>query len=183
MRTLPIAVTALAATLALTLSACGGDDSGGGGDKKKTDSKASSSPTACAGDGLGQEVVASEAPAAGDTGTVSVTLTNGTGADCTLEGFPTVGLEAGGTTLPVAPEKSAQPEKLTVKQDETVGFTITYVRGPADDAAKGAAVATATFGLPGADAELSFPWKYGEVALRSATEPDASVTALQRAGD
>ncbi|KAA0935799.1 MULTISPECIES: DUF4232 domain-containing protein [Streptomyces] len=182
MRTLPIAVTALAATLALTLSACGGDD-GGGGDKEKSDGKSGGSPTVCAGDGLDREVAASEAPAAGDTGTVSVTLTNGTGADCTLEGFPAVGLEAGGTTLEVAPEKSAQPEKLTVKQDETVGFTITYVRGPAGDAAKGAAVETAKFELPGADAALSFPWKYGEVALRSATEPDASVTPLQRTGD
>lgn len=48
---------------------------------------------------------------------------------------------------------------------------------------QGAAVKTVKFGLPGAGAELSFPWKYGEVALRSASEPDASVGPLQRAGD
>ncbi|MEU9188018.1 DUF4232 domain-containing protein [Streptomyces sp. NPDC048484] len=189
MRTLPIAITALAATLTLTLTACGGDD-GGGGDKKTgsgTGSGKSSSSSACAADKLGQEVVASEAPAAGDTGTVSATLTNESGADCTLEGFPSVDLIAGGTTLAVAADKSAKPEKLTVKQDETVSFTITYVRGPAGDAAKSAAVGTVKFGLPGADAadtgQLSFAWKYGEVALRSGGEPDASVTPLQRAGD
>jgi len=187
MRTLPIAVTALAATLTLTLTACGGDN-GGGGDKKtngkKTRSSTSSaSSTACPADTLSQEVVASEAPAAGDTGTVSVTLTNGSGADCTLEGFPTIGLNAGGTALPVAPEKSAEPEKLTLKQDEAVGFTITYVRGPAGDAEKGAAVKTVKFGLPGDDAGLSFAWKYGEVALRGEGAPDASVTPLQRMGD
>jgi hypothetical protein len=186
MRTLPIAVTALAATLALTLTACGGDD-GGGGDKKTSSEKsgASNLSTACAADKFTQEVVASEAPAAGDTGTVSVTLTNGSGANCTLKGFPAVGLDVRGTALSVAPEKSAEPEKLTVKKDETVGFTITYVRGPAGDAEKAAAVTTAKFALPGADAELSFAWKYGEVALRSAggNEPDASVTPLQRTGD
>ncbi|WP_328938260.1 DUF4232 domain-containing protein [Streptomyces tauricus] len=183
MRTLPIAVTALAATLTLTLTACGGDD--GGGDNKPSGSRTDASSTACAADKFGQEVVASEAPAAGDTGTVSVTLTNGSGADCTLQGFPTVGLDAGGTALSVAPEKSAEPEKLTVKKDETVGFTITYVRGPAGDAEKAAAVTTAKFTLPGADGDLSFAWKYGEVALRGAggAEPDASVTPLQRTGD
>ncbi|PSM41659.1 hypothetical protein C6Y14_20540 [Streptomyces dioscori] len=185
MRTLPIAVTALAATLALTLTACGGDD-GGGGDNKSSGSKKDASSSACAADGLAQEVVASEAPAAGDTGTVSVSLTNGSGADCTLKGFPTVGLDVGGTALSVAPEKSAVAEKLTVKKDETVGFTITYVRGPAGDAEKAAAVTAAKFTLPGADGELSFAWKYGEVALRGAGgggEPDASVTPLQRTGD
>ncbi len=183
MRTLPIAVTALTATLTLTLTACGGDDDGSGGDKKAGGEKTTSSSTACPAAKLSQEVVASEAPAAGDTGTVSVTLTNGSGADCTLEGFPTVELNAGTTALPVAPEKSAEPEKLIVKQDETTGFTITYVRGPAGDTEKGAAATTVKFKLPGADGDLSFPWKYGEVALKSASKPDASVTPLQRTGD
>ncbi|BCL29762.1 DUF4232 domain-containing protein [Streptomyces aurantiacus] len=183
MRTLPIAVTALAATLTLTLTACGGDDDGSGGDKKTGGEKKTSSSTACPADKLSQEVVASEAPAAGDTGTVSVTLTNGSGADCTLKGFPTVELNAGTTSWAVAPEKSAEPEKLTVKQDETAGFTITYVRGPAGDAEKGAAATTVKCELPGADGELSFAWKYGEVALKSASKPDASVTPLQRTGD
>ncbi|WP_221360009.1 DUF4232 domain-containing protein [Streptomyces beigongshangae] len=181
MRTLPITVTALAATLALTLTACG--DDGDGGDRKEAGDRKSGATTACAADKLGQEVVASEAPAAGDTGTVSVTLTNGSGADCTLEGFPSVALDAGATSLSVAPEEAAEPGRLTVKQDETFSFTITYVRGPAGDATKSAAVRTVKFALPGTDAELSFPWKYGEVALQGQAEPDASVTALQRAGD
>ncbi|MFE9682632.1 DUF4232 domain-containing protein [Streptomyces sp. NPDC006285] len=182
MRTLPIAVTALAATLTLTLTACGGDD-GGGGDKKTSGKRSgSSAPAACAADKLGQEVAASEAPAAGDTGTVSVTLTNGSGADCILEGFPSVTLKAG-SSLSVPSEESAEPEKLTVQQEETVGFTITYVRGPAGDPAKAAAVKTTQYVLPGTDTELSFPWEYGEVALQSGTEPNASVTPLQRTGD
>ncbi|MCX4907740.1 DUF4232 domain-containing protein [Streptomyces sp. NBC_00878] len=188
MRALPIAVSALTALVAtLTLTAC---DDGGSGDKggEKADNSASparssAGSTACKADQVGQEVAASEAPAAGDTGSVSVTLTNRSGADCTLEGFPRVDLTAGGTSWTLDPEEDAQPEKLTLKADETTAFTITYVRGPAGDANKGAAVTTVKFGLPGAGVDLSFPWKYGEVALRSASEPDASVGPLQRAGD
>ncbi|MEU9784293.1 DUF4232 domain-containing protein [Streptomyces phaeochromogenes] len=186
MRARPIAVsalTALVATLALTACDDGGSGSGGKGDKKADSSASPAGSTACKADQVGQEVAASEAPAAGDTGSVSVTLTNRSGGDCTLEGFPRVDLTAGGTTWSLAPEESAQPEKLTLKPDETTAFTITYVRGPAGDAAKGAAVKTVKFGLPGAGTDLSFPWKYGEVALRSESEPDASVGPLQRAGD
>lgn len=89
MRALPIAVSALTALVAaLALTAC---DDGGSGDEggKKADSSASSAgSSACKADQVGQEVAASEAPAAGDTGSVSVTLTNRSGGDCTLEGFP-----------------------------------------------------------------------------------------------
>ena len=187
MRARPIAVSALTALMAvLALTACDGEGSGDKGDKgnKKADSSASpAGSTACKADQVGQEVAASEAPAAGDTGSVSVTLTNRSGGDCTLEGFPRVDLNAGGTTWSLTPEESAKPEKLTLKPDETTAFTITYVRGPAGDATKGAAVQTVKFGLPGAGTDLSFPWKYGEVALRSESEPDASVGPLQRAGD
>ncbi|MEV2193209.1 DUF4232 domain-containing protein [Streptomyces phaeochromogenes] len=187
MRARPIAVSALTALVAaLALTACDDEGSGAKGNKgnKKADSSASAArSTACEADQVGQEVAASEAPAAGDTGSVSVTLTNRSGGDCTLEGFPRVDLTAGGTTWSLAHEESAKPEKLTLKPDETTAFTITYVRGPAGDATKGAAVKTVKFGLPGAGADLSFPWKYGEVALRSESEPDASVGPLQRAGD
>jgi len=187
MRARPIAVSALTALVAvLALTACDDEGSGDKGDKgnKKADSSASpAGSTACKADQVGQEVAASEAPAAGDTGSVSVTLTNRSGGDCTLEGFPRVDLNAGGTTWSLTPEESAKPEKLTLKPDETTAFTITYVRGPAGDATKGAAVQTVKFGLPGAGTDLSFPWKYGEVALRSESEPDASVGPLQRAGD
>ncbi|MGW3418421.1 DUF4232 domain-containing protein [Streptomyces phaeochromogenes] len=187
MRARPIAVSALTALVAvLALTACDDEGSGDKGDKgnKKADSSASpAGSSACKADEVGQEVAASEAPAAGDTGSVSVTLTNRSGGDCTLEGFPRVDLNAGGTTWSLTPEESAKPEKLTLKPDETTAFTITYVRGPAGDATKGAAVQTVKFGLPGAGTDLSFPWKYGEVALRSESEPDASVGPLQRAGD
>ncbi|WP_327395835.1 DUF4232 domain-containing protein [Streptomyces phaeochromogenes] len=184
MRARPIAVSALTALVAtLALTACDDEGSGGKGNKKADSSASPAGSTACKADQVGQEVAASEAPAAGDTGSVSVTLTNRSGDDCTLEGFPRVDLTAGGTTWSLAPEESAKPEKLTLKPEETTAFTITYVRGPAGDAAKGAAVKTVKFGLPGAGADLSFPWKYGEVALRSASEPDASVGPLQRAGD
>ncbi|WP_419666623.1 DUF4232 domain-containing protein [Streptomyces sp. 2-1] len=187
MRARPIAVSALTALVAtLALTAC--DDEGSGakankGNKKADSSSSAARSTACEADQVGQEVAASEAPAAGDTGSVSVTLTNRSDGDCTLEGFPRVDLAAGGTTWSLAHEESAKPEKLTLKPDETTAFTITYVRGPAGDATKGAAVKTVKFGLPGAGADLSFPWKYGEVALRSESEPDASVGPLQRAGD
>ncbi|MFI6278224.1 DUF4232 domain-containing protein [Streptomyces sp. NPDC050988] len=187
MRARPIAVSVLTALVAaLALTACDDEGSGDKGNKgtKKADSSASAArSTACKADQVGQEVAASEAPAAGDTGSVSVTLTNRSGGDCTLEGFPRVDLDAGGTTWSLTPEESAKPEKLTLKPDETTAFTITYVRGPAGDATKGAAVTTVKFGLPGEGTDLSFPWKYGEVALVSESEPDASVGPLQRAGD
>jgi hypothetical protein len=182
MRALPIAVTALAAALTLTLTACE-DDGSGDGDKEPTKSAAPADSTACKADQLGRQVAANEAPAAGDTGNVSVTLTNRSGADCTLEGFPGVDLYAGGTSRTVPAEEGAQPEKLTVKPDETASFTITYVRGPAGDTEKSAAVKTVKFSLPGAGDDLSFAWEYGEVALRSESEPDASVSPFQRAGD
>ncbi|MGP4052160.1 DUF4232 domain-containing protein [Streptomyces sp. 2A115] len=181
MRALPIAVAALAA--ALTLTGCSDSDSeNGSGDKNTADKKPSAS-TACQADQVGTQVAANEAPAAGDTGNVSVTLTNRSGADCTLEGFPGIGLNAGSESRTVPADKAAQPEKLTVKPEEAVTFTITYVRGTAGDTEKSAAVKTVKFSLPDATDELSFAWKYGEVALRTASEPDASVTPFQRAGD
>ena len=184
MRALPIAVTALTALVAtLTLTACDDEGSGDKATANSAGSTASADSTACKAGQVGQQVAAGEAPAAGDTGNVSVTLTNRSGADCTVKGFPRVDLKAGGTSWSLAPEKSAKPEKLTLKPDETTAFTITYVRGPAGDPEKGAAVKTVKFGLPGAGTDLSFPWKYGEVALRSESEPDASVGPFQRAGD
>ncbi|MEV0226662.1 DUF4232 domain-containing protein [Streptomyces sp. NPDC050704] len=185
MRALPIAVAVLAA--ALTLTACSDSDGGSDSGDKDTGGKKTSASTACKADQVGTDVAASEAPAAGDSGTVSVTLTNSSGADCTLEGFPGVDLRAGSVSRTVPAEEAAQPEKLTVKPDEAVTFTITYVRGAAGDTEKSAAVKTVKFSLPGAADdtadELSFAWKYGEVALRSKTEPDASVTPFQRTGD
>ncbi|MFF5185544.1 DUF4232 domain-containing protein [Streptomyces sp. NPDC000345] len=175
MRAVPITVTALASALLLT--ACsGGDDDSGSGD---TGSKAAGS--ACAFGELSQEVgPVDAAPAAGDTGNVTVTLTN-KGAECTLDGFPAVGLQAGEASATVEKAAGAEAQKLTVPEQGTFTFTITYVRGGGD--AESLAVKTVKYGLPGSDKTESFPWSYGAVALKSVDVPDASVTAFQQAGD
>ncbi|MFJ4829252.1 DUF4232 domain-containing protein [Streptomyces sp. NPDC088747] len=180
MRAIPIAVTALVA--ALTLTACGdsGDD---GGDN---DTKATASAAATAACAIGQVALeagpASEAPAAGDTGIVPFTITN-SGDQCTLEGFPGVGLTAGDTSATVAGDEAAQPEKLTLAKDDTATFTITYVRGEAAGA-ESLDATTVQISLPGADTTKDFPWSYGPVAGKTgAGEPDATVSPFQRAGD
>ncbi|MFJ8113139.1 DUF4232 domain-containing protein [Streptomyces sp. NPDC096132] len=179
MRAVPITVTALAAALLLT--ACSGDDSdsGGSGGSGGTASKASGS--ACALDNLGAEVgPVDAAPAAGDTGNVTVTLTNN-GAECTLDGFPDVDLSAGDTSSTLRRTDGAEAQKVTVPKQGTFTFTITYVRGESGD--KGLAVKTVKYALPGSSKTESFPWSYGDVALKSADEPEATVSAFQQAGD
>ncbi|MFH9553204.1 DUF4232 domain-containing protein [Streptomyces sp. NPDC051445] len=187
MRAVPITVTALAAALLLT--ACGGgDDSGSGGDESKgaasagaTGSTGSTGTTCAAGD-LGQEVgPVDAAPAAGDSGNVTVTLTN-KGADCTLDGFPTVELTADGATATVAKDEAAKAQALALPAQGTVSFTITYVRGE-EGGDKSLAVKTVKFGLPGASADQSFPWSYGDVSLKSDKVADATVSGFQQAGD
>lgn len=189
MRAVPITLTAL--TAALLLTACsGGDDSGSDDSGSKASASAGASAGAAAGaaagsactfDGLGREVgPVDAAPAAGDTGNVTVTLTN-KGAECTLDGFPAVGLSAGGDLTSVPQDPAAQKQKVTVPAQGTVTFTITYVRGESGD--KSLAVKTAKFSLPGSDRTESFPWSYGDVSLKSAGAPDASVGAFTQAGD
>ncbi|MFC4506338.1 MULTISPECIES: DUF4232 domain-containing protein [Streptomyces] len=176
MRAVPITVTALAAALLLT--ACSGgdnsDDSGSGG----TESKAAGA--ACALGDLTQQVDASAAPAAGDTGTVTVTITN-KGAECTLDGFPTVDLHAGDTSATVPKDEAAEAQKLTLAEQGTTSFTITYARGASG--AESLAVKTVKYSLPGATEAESFNWSYGDVALKGESAPDASVSAFQQAGD
>ncbi|MFG2789890.1 DUF4232 domain-containing protein [Streptomyces sp. NPDC048419] len=176
MRATPIAVAALAAALLLT--AC--DNGSGGGDG--SNGKAAKSGDACTLDGVGVQVGASAAPSAGDSGDVTVTITNN-GSTCTLSGFPAVRLQAGGTTSSVPSDKAAKAQKLTLAKDATASFTITYVRGEAGGK-QSLAVKTAKFSLPGSSAGHSIPWSYGEVALKGgADRPNASVTAFQQAGD
>ncbi|MGQ4386490.1 DUF4232 domain-containing protein [Streptomyces sp. SAS_270] len=186
MRVVPIAVTALAVAFALT--AC--DDSGGdgGGDKTATSTAGagstagSKSGTGCRLDGVGVQVgPASEAPAAGDTGIVPVTLTN-RGATCTLQDFPGIELTTGDASYDVAGDKRAKPLKLTLKKGETATFTVTYVRG-ASGGKNSAAVTDMNISLPGSDAQAGYSWKYGDVSLKSGGKPDASVSSFQQAGD
>ncbi|MHC3472900.1 DUF4232 domain-containing protein [Streptomyces sp. 7R007] len=176
MRATHVTVAALAAALLLT--ACddnGGDsDASGGGTKKAGD--------ACSLGSVDAQVAASAAPAAGDTGNVTVTLTNN-GAKCTLKGFPGVDLTAGSTSATVPSDQAATAQKLTLAKGGTASFTLTYVRGESGGA-KSLAVKTMKFTLPGSGAAKSFPWSYGDVAVKGgASEPNASVTAFQQAGD
>jgi hypothetical protein len=185
MRALPIAVTVLAAALALT-SCDGGGSGSSSGSGKSGDSAGSAKKAAVAacviGDAGIQVGPANAATAAGDTGNIPVTLTN-KGAQCTLKGFPGLSVQAGGTSADIAADKSAAPEQLTLAKGDTASFTITYVRGATGDA-KTLAVKTLKIGLPGSDTTRSFPWSYGPLAGKgSASEPNASVTPFQHAGD
>jgi len=174
MRATPITVAALAAALLLTACDDNGGDGGGTNQSKAGDS--------CTLDAVGVQVAASAAPAAGDSGNVTVTITN-RGSKCTMNGFPGVDLYAGNTSSTVPVDKAAKAQKLTLVKDATASFTIAYVRGEAGGK-QSLAVKTAKFGLPGSTADHSFTWSYGDVALKGeAGEPNASVTAFQQAGD
>ncbi|MFD3616918.1 DUF4232 domain-containing protein [Streptomyces sp. NPDC058676] len=180
MRTAPaLAVTALAAALLLT--ACGDD---GGSGSEKDDTKTSQGSTACKIDEVAVEVgPANAAPAAGDTGSIPVTITN-SGAACTLDGLPTVDLSAGDTSKNVPADPAADSsQKLTLAKDQALSFTITYVRGESGGA-KSLAAKTGKFSLPGATATHGFTWSYGDVAFKSGgSELDASVSGFQQVGD
>jgi hypothetical protein len=170
MRALPIAVTVLAAALVLT--AC--DDSGDGS-KKASD--------ACSADQVGMQVgPANTAPAAGDTGDIPVTITNRS-STCTLKGFPGLEVKDGGVSTDIVADKSAKPVKLTLAENDTASFTITYVRGKAGDA-KSLDTKTLKISLPGATASQTFPWSYGVIAGKGdAGTLNASVSPFQHAGD
>jgi len=180
--TFPLAVTALAAALALTACGSGGDtDSDTGSDSGgKNGTATAAAGAACGLAGLGVEVgPANAAPAVGDTGNLPVTLTNTKADACTLDGFPEVRLLAGDTSWTVARDKSAQPAKLTLHQDESATFTLTYVRGEAGG--KGSAD-TLRIALPGGSGSKTAKWTYGVVAEKGAGL-DATVSPFQTAGD
>lgn len=187
MRAMPLTLTATATALtaALLLTACD-SGSGTGTDAKNTattDAKAAGTGTgtACAlGNVTAQVGPVSAAPAAGDTGTVTVTLTNN-GTDCTLDGFPKVTLEAAGTKAEVPADPAAQAQKMTLAKGGTTSFTITYTRAAATGT-QSLAAKTATYALPATDNKQSFPWSYGEVALKGTT-PDATVSGFEQSGD
>ncbi|MCK8437812.1 DUF4232 domain-containing protein [Streptomyces sp. D2-8] len=175
MRTFPLTMAAaLAATVLLT--GCS-DDKTGGDDVKNADRP---SDSACALGDMGVEVGAGAAPAAGDTGTVTVTLTN-KGAQCTLKGFPGVDLLFEDGTTSVSPDEGAKAQSLTLGKGGTTSFTITYVRGEAGSA-ESLDVHKASFTLPG-DTKTAheLKWTYGEVDRTEGTQ--ASVSGFETSGD
>ncbi|AMW12030.1 hypothetical protein A4E84_22545 [Streptomyces qaidamensis] len=175
MRTFPLALAAALATT-LLLTGCD-DDKTGGDDVKNADRKSGS---ACAVGDMGVEVGAGAAPAAGDTGTVTVTLTN-KGAQCTLKGFPGVDLLADDKTTSVLPEEGAKAQSLTFGKGGTTSFTITYVRGEAGSA-ESLDVHKASFTLPGDTSTAhELTWSYGEVAWTDGKKP--SVSGFETSGD
>lgn len=185
MRTAP---TAFAAALlaALTMTACSSGDGDGGVDDSKTSATATAeSGNACTAAQADFEVgPSSAAPAAGDEGAVPVTVTNKSGAACTLRGIAGVELTAGDSSWTLQPQEGAsQDTELTLEADQSMTFTISYVRGAADDAEKSAAVDQLKFTLPGDSKVNSFKWPDPEVALKSADELDATVGPFLPAGD
>ncbi|MFC7913640.1 DUF4232 domain-containing protein [Streptomyces sp. NPDC057386] len=180
MRVLPISVTAVAAALLLTACGSGDDGPSGSGGSGADGGAKSGDVVACRIGDIGAEVgPVSEAPAAGDTGTVTVTLT-GHGDECTLDGFPQVKLNAGGTDTEVPADEAAQSQKLTLAEGTEASFTVTYVRG---GTGAGLPVDKLTVSLPGSDAASSFPWAYGPVAAGAKGAPEATVSAFQQGGD
>ncbi|GHD47211.1 DUF4232 domain-containing protein [Streptomyces galbus] len=178
MRAVPITVTTLAAALLLTACDSGGDS--GNDDAKPPATPSAAASGGCAADGLDAQVgPVSEAPAAGDTGTVTVTLTN-KGAECTLKGFPVVRLHAD-ADVDVPQDPTAPAQSVTLPEQGTASFTITYVRG---DGGKSVAATTASYALPnGTGAPVDFDWSYGDVARKDDGAVDATVSGFQQAGD
>ncbi|MET7602486.1 DUF4232 domain-containing protein [Streptomyces avermitilis] len=170
MRAIPIAVTALAAALALT--AC---DSGGSSSSDK------SSKAATCRFGIKVEP-GNAATTAGDTGNVPVTVTNLDSAACTLKGFPGIELNSGDASWTAGRQPGAKAAKVTLQPDDAATFTITYVRGKSG-AKDSAAVKTMKITVPGGGDAKSFPWSYGDVALKTGDDPNASVSPFQVAGD
>ncbi|MFE0252131.1 DUF4232 domain-containing protein [Streptomyces sp. NPDC059010] len=181
MRTTSVPAAALATlAAALVLTSCGdGGDGGNGGNGQ--DGKAGS---ACRISEMDVQVgPANAAPAAGDTGNLPVTLTNRSGAGCTLDGLPTVEFHARGASTTVKPHEAADARKTTLAKEGVTSFTLTYVRGEGGGT-KSLAVGTARIYLPGSTEAHGFKWSYGDVALKSdGKTPDASVTGFQQAGD
>jgi uncharacterized protein DUF4232 len=173
MRAITLTVTALTAAVLLTGCDSGSD---GGSDKSSSDS-------ACSFDRIGLQVgPASAAPAAGDTGLVTVSVTNQS-SECTLDGFAAVTLVAGSDSAAVPALKGAKLQKLTLAKGDSATFTISYVRGEAG-AATSLAARTMKISLPGSEDTRSYPWTYGPVAGKdSATAPNATVSAFTQAGD
>ncbi|UUU24056.1 DUF4232 domain-containing protein [Streptomyces sp. DSM 40750] len=186
MRTAPTAIAA-ALLAALTLTACSSDDGDDGGDDGKTSAATAESGkgAACTAEQAGFEVgPSSAAPAAGDEGAVPVTVTNNSGAACTLKGTAGVDLFAGNMSWALQPQEGASQEsEVTLEDGQSMTFTISYVRGVAGDTAKSADVDELKFTLPGDSKVNSLQWPDPEVAVKSESTLDATVGPFLRAGD
>ncbi|WP_338896769.1 DUF4232 domain-containing protein [Streptomyces sp. TG1A-60] len=182
MRTAP---TTLAATLlaALALTACSSSE--GGGEASATNTADSAKGTACTAARAAFEVgPSSAAPATGDEGAVPVTVTNASGAACTLKGVAAVDLFAGDRSWALEPQEGAsEAAELTLEDGQSVTFTISYVRGAAGDAEKGADVDELKVALPGDSEVKSFKWPDPEVAVTSGNTLDATVGPFLPIGD
>ncbi|WP_200304479.1 DUF4232 domain-containing protein [Streptomyces adelaidensis] len=188
MRTASIA-TAAALLAALTLTACGGDDGGDGGDGGETATATATAESgkggACTAAGAGFEVgPSSAAPAAGDEGAVPVTVTNKSGAACTLKGTARVDLFADNLSWSLQPQEGVSEDtEVTLADGQAVTFTISYVRGVAGDAVKSAEVDKLKFTLPGDSEVKSFDWPDPEVAVKSESTLEATVGPFLPVGD
>ncbi|KUN23963.1 hypothetical protein AQJ23_20380 [Streptomyces antibioticus] len=181
MRALPLAAATLAAAFLLT--ACS-DDDGGKDTGASAPSASAKSGGTCVLDEMGVQVgPANAAPAAGDTGNVPVTLTNKSGAKCTLDGLPGVDLIAGGNSVSVASDPAATARKTTLAEGASIACTLTYVRGE-KGSDRSLAATSAEFNLPGSTKTYAFKWTYGEVALKKDGEtPDATVSGFQESSE
>ncbi|SNX62990.1 uncharacterized protein DUF4232 [Streptomyces sp. TLI_55] len=179
MRALPLAAATLAAAFLLT--ACSDD---GGKDTGASASPSAKAGGACTIEGLGVRVgPANAAPAAGDTGNVPVTLTNKSGATCTLDSLPGVDLIVGGNSVSVAADPAVTARKTSLAKGASVVFTLTYVRGE-KGSDRSLAVTSAEFNLTGSTKPYAFKWSYGDVALKKDGQtPDATVAGFQQSGD
>ncbi|WP_030422714.1 DUF4232 domain-containing protein [Streptomyces sp. NRRL F-5065] len=176
------ATTAVALAAMLLLTACDGGDTARTGTDTGAAGTVDRGGAACRTADMDVSVEASPAPAAGDTGTVTVILANA-GAPCVLDGFPSVTLATGDASARLAPAEAAAPRRLTLSADATASFTLTYVRGEAG--AAGFAARSAEFALPGEEDTHRFPWTYGDVAPQAegGEGPDVTVGAFQASGD
>ncbi|MGW0844895.1 DUF4232 domain-containing protein [Streptomyces sp. NPDC002787] len=186
MRTAPTAIAA-ALLAALTLTACSSDGGDGGGGDSTTGAATpeAAKGAACTAAQADFEVgPSSAAPAAGDEGAVPVTVTNKSGAACTLKGNAHVELRFGEKSMPiVAQEGTSEDTEVTLGDGQSVSFTIAYVRGPAGDPEKGADVDKLSFGLPGETKANSYDWPDAEVAFTSGGTLDAHVGPFLPVGD
>jgi hypothetical protein len=180
MRALPLAAATLAAAFLLT--GCSDDD--GGEDTGASASASAKAGGACSIGGMGVRVgPANAAPGAGDSGNVPVTITNKSGAKCTLDGLPGVDLIAGGTTVSVESDPAATARKTTLAKGASIAFTLTYVRGETGSD-RSLAATSAEFNLPGSTKTYAFKWTYGDVALKKDGEtPDAAVSGFQESSE